>query len=388
MEMKLYYVTNRNHEGNQWKPKGYGIHPSASGIENLRLGKVTLDAGIDSLDKWFRTKTGSGAGDGIALGDHLTKRAVEHANIIAYRERIPDPEQTEVTQKGTKLGSQEMFREVQETMREGRDILVYVHGFNVSWHSAVGSALALQSMLNRPNERARGKGDVLVILYTWPSDGSALPLVAYRSDRTEAIGSGFALGRGLLKLRDFLAETTRRLTKKEKEAGVQRDPCNQNVNLLCHSMGNYVLQNAIQRMVERTPSGPLPKIFDQVFLCAPDVDDTVLEAGQPLGRAHEIGRNVTVYFNEGDLALHGSDYTKGNPERLGTNGAANPNLLHQKIHQVNCSGDIVQGVLEHSYYLEGRINTDIRMSLDNLPREHSSRHPVKDDRFPNTFIMK
>jgi esterase/lipase superfamily enzyme len=214
------------------------------------------------------------------------------------------------------------------------------------------------------------------------------PFVAYRSDRTEAIGSGFALGRGLLKLRDFLADTTRRLTKKEKEAGIQRDLCNQNINLLCHSMGNYVLQNAIQRMVEQSLSGRLPKIFDQVFLCSPDVDDNVLEAGQPLGKVHEVCRNVTVYFNEGDLALHGSDYTKGNPERLGTNGAANPNQLHQKIYQVNCSGDIVQGLLEHSYYLAGRINADLRMSLDNIPRDHSTRHPRKDDRFPNTFIMK
>jgi hypothetical protein len=54
-----------------------------------------------------------------------------------------------------------------------------------------------------------GRGDtaqsMLVVLFTWPSDGMALPLVSYKSARTEAPSSGNAIGRGLLKLRDYLA---------------------------------------------------------------------------------------------------------------------------------------------------------------------------------------
>jgi len=41
-------------------------------------------------------------------------------------------------------------------------------------------------------------------LFTWPSDGQALPYVSYKSDRSDAKGSGYAIGRGFLKLRDFL----------------------------------------------------------------------------------------------------------------------------------------------------------------------------------------
>jgi len=388
MELSLYYVTNRNHQGRkQFKPDSYGIHPSKSGIENLRLGKVTLDAGVNTFDKWFQTKTGAGPGDGVELGDYLKERAEKHGNILAYLEKIPDKEREEAKQKGIKLGSQEMFKDVQDTMMQGRDVLVYVHGFNVSWWEAVGSALALQIMLNRPGVRAKGKGDVLVILYTWPSDGSALPFVAYRSDRTEAIGSGFALGRGILKLRDFLADVSRRVTEKEKAAGIQRECCDQNINILCHSMGNFVLQNAIQRVIERAEGNRLPRIFDHVFMCAPDVDDDVLDADKPLGRLHEVCRNVNVYFNSGDMALHGSDYTKGNPDRLGSYGVANPLQLHRKVFQVDCS-HIVDGFMEHSYYLQGRVNTDIRKSLDNLPQEDSTRTRVQSPRFPNTYEMK
>ncbi len=64
MEMTLYYATNRNHLGeDRFNPEGYGIHPSADGIENLRFGKVTVDAGVESLDQWFEMETGSGKGD-------------------------------------------------------------------------------------------------------------------------------------------------------------------------------------------------------------------------------------------------------------------------------------------------------------------------------------
>lgn len=242
-------------------------------------------------------------------------------------------------------------------------------------------------MLNRSEIRPKKKGDVLVVLFTWPSDGSALPFVAYRSDRTEAVGSGYALGRGMLKLRDFLAEVTRPSPQIQAHAGTLPNPCNQHINLLCHSMGNYVMQHALQRMIERSAGSRLPRIFDQVFLCAPDVDDDVLEPGKPLGRLHEVCRMVNVYFNRGDFALHGSDYTKGNPDRLGTNGAGNPLQVHQKIFQIDCSGDIVQGMLEHGYYLKGRINADIRKSIDNVPQDDPGRSR-KPGRFPNTRLMK
>jgi len=387
MKLKLYYVTNRNHLGkNQFSPEGYGIHPSSSGIENLRLGKVTVDTGKESLNKFFGSKTGAGKGDGVALSAFFKEHAKKQAKIVAYQENIPDPGRAEGTQEGKRLGSEEMFAEVQNTLRQGRDVLIYVHGFNVSWWDAVGSALALKAMLNRQKSSAQKNKDVLVVLFTWPSDGSALPFVAYRSDRTEAIGSGFALGRGFLKLRDFLTEATRPPTEQEGKDGKKWEPCLQNINVLCHSMGNYVLQHALQRIIEQTTTSRLPRIFDNVFLCSPDVDDNVLETDQPLSRLSEICRNVSIYYNRGDLALRGSDITKGNPDRLGTNGTADPSHLHPKVSQIDCS-DIVEGLMEHSYYLKGRINTDIRMSLDNVAQEAKGRARKPSARFPNIYTM-
>ena len=83
-----------------------------------------------------------------------------------------------------------------------------------------------------------------------------------------------------------------------------------------------------------------------------------------------------------------ADYTKGNPERLGTTGTALPSLLHNKVHQVNCSA-IVKGPVEHSYYLWGPVNTDIRLSMDGLAFDDTSKRMRKRDRnLNNVWKMK
>jgi esterase/lipase superfamily enzyme len=149
--LKLYYATNRNHIGNRWTPDAYGAKFSDDDMENLRFSEVGVEA------------------------------EAEEAKI--------------------KLGSKAMYADVQTEMEASSDVLVYIHGFNVSWFDAVGSVLVLQTMLRSKGDKAQ---NVVVILFTWPSDGMALPWVSFKSDRSEARGSGLAIGRALLKTRDYL----------------------------------------------------------------------------------------------------------------------------------------------------------------------------------------
>ena len=93
---------------------------------------------------------------------------------------------------------------------------------------------------------------------------------------------------------------------------------------------------------------------------------------QPMANLHRLARQVTVYYNNGDLAMYISDYTKGNIDRLGHNGCARPLQLHNKVNQVNCS-KIVGGVTEHSYYLWATVNEDIRHSIDGINYNDSVR---------------
>lgn len=365
MELGLYFATNRAHEGaDRWHPDRYGRAFSSDGMENLRFGWLSVDVADKDVERCLQQDTGFGTGAGTALADLLTKAAAK-ARIEAYLEKL-DADRSDTAQPKAKFGSKAMFSDLQRDMLKRCDVLVFVHGFNVSWEAAVGSALALQVMQNRD-----GVGDpkqqTAVVLFSWPSDGMALPFVSYKSDRSEAKGSGYAFARGLLKLRDHLAALADR---------ANGGACPQDLHLLCHSMGNYVLQNALERMREFTPGSALPRLFDHVFLCSPDVDDSVLEPGQPMGDLHQLARTVSVYHNSGDVALHVSDYTKGNPDRLGSAGAARAAMLPDKVEQIDCSA-IVGGLIEHSYYLDGRVADDILRSIDGFPQDDPARRRVR-----------
>lgn len=354
--LTLYYATNRNHIGDkQWTPDGYGNRFSLDGVENLRFGKVTVHADEMQINQHLKaTSSDNGTGDGKGLTSYLEKQLEANGKINAFAEILPNGTQ--------RLGSLDMFKEVKERMEKSTDTVIYIHGYAVSWLGSVANALSLQLMLNKLDENVK-KQEVLVILFTWPSDGrfvmskdaNKLLLGAYRSDRAEAEVSGGALGRGILKLRDFFIEM--------RKAGEM--PCNQSIHMICHSMGNFVLQSALAKIANNTPTSSLPSLFEHIFLCSADVDDTVMEPDQPMGNLHQLASSVSIYYNREDKALWLSDNLKGNPDRLGTHGAARPAAIHKKIHQIDCTSIVDESIMsnEHSYYMYGKTNYDIRLSL-------------------------
>ena len=61
-------------------------------------------------------------------------------------------------------------------------------------------------------------------------------------------------------------------------------------------------------------------------------------------------------------------------------------MVHHKVHQVDCS-PIVSGMVEHSYYQWGPVNTDIRQSIDGVSHQDSLRRRVKRGIHDNTWVM-
>lgn len=313
----IYFATNRN-PYNKAKPTNFGKGFHKDALANLRFGKAEV----------------TGKKIKITVAEEVLKK---------------DADRKQKDGKGSKLGSQAVFTDVRSSMaKNSRDTIIFIHGYNVSFKEAIEAAAGIQ----RNFETLNGTG-VDIVLFSWPSDGSMMPYIAYANDRQDAKASGPAFARGFLKLADFLRGAT------------PQESCNQKIHLIAHSMGNYVLRHALQEMIGQS-RGRVPRLFDQIFLMAADEDDDALEHDHKLKQLPSIAKRVNVYFNNGDTGMAISDKTKGNPDRLGDDGPRLPRSVPGKVSLVDCS-DIVDGVVEHSYYQDNSVViNDMKFVLEGL----------------------
>lgn len=309
--VRVYFATNRNEQPDN-KKLVFGPRFNPDGVAALRFGYVDFPEGVETL---------------------------QGGSVFVY----PDmKDETDVA----KIGGGRFLDDIRKAMLDGQDTLVFIHGFNVTFNGAIeaGARLARDVRI-----RAGATDDgrpVNVVVFSWPSDGEAVPFMSYYSDREDARASGPALARTYLKLRDFL----------EQLRNVDR--CDRSIHLMAHSMGAYVLRQGLQAALAKDPDG-LVRIFDQILLAAPDEDDDTFEQDSKLKPLPRIGRQVTVYFNPSDRALVISDKTKGNPDRLGSDGPRLIDMLPKKVVLVDCrnvAGD-ADALVQHSYYARSRAMT-------------------------------
>ena len=259
------------------------------------------------------------------------------------------------------LGSTTIFEKIREEMRAGVDTVLFIHGFNYSFHEALIDA----ARLKRTYETSDCPYTFFV--FSWPSDGSLMPYIAYANDRADARTSGVALGRGLLKLGAFVKQISDELGPRARSdlgrdpeaARQRRELCRGRLHLMAHSMGAYALRHAVQGM-RKEVGDDLPRLFDEILLFAPDEDADAFEHDHKLALLPRLARRITVYHNREDIPLAISDMTKGNPDRLGADGPAHPHLLPAKVSVVECT-DVVTGFQEHRYHKdEDPVIQDIR----------------------------
>lgn len=313
---KVYFITNRNPVPDGGNPTDFGPGFNPLGVDELRLGFATfvVDQGVPRR---------------LAL------------QVLAEAPGAPLP-------------SERIFQELRAEMLNGNtETIVFVHGYNVSFGGALSAAADLQKKY-RPSGKTPN-----VIVFSWPSDGSLVrpahlaDVIAYKADRNDARASGSAFCRAMLKAADFMAEIRR------------ADACKGRIHLLAHSMGNYVVRNGLQDAL-RHIAGALPRIFDTVLLMAADEDNDAFEVEHKLLRLPEMSHAIAIYANRGDLALTFSDKAKNNPARLGLQGPRLPLNLTGNTSYVDVS-DLIDGVVEHSYFLDSqRVIDDAVSVLSNL----------------------
>lgn len=305
-DARVFFVTNRNYQPKN-KQLVFGPRFNPDGVAGLRFGYADY-----------------------AFGD--SDPSIQSIHVY------PDKQQPEVAGNGS--GS--FMDDLRSRMKsERRDVLVFIHGFNVSF----SEALDVGALLARDLKVSGAPLDVVVL--SWPSDGDAVPFMSYYSDREDARASGPSVARAFLKLQEFLAEL---------------DPgeyCLRRLHLLTHSMGAYVLRNGLTALIAKDPK-KLIRIFDQIILAAPDEDDDAFETDEKMRLLPKLAKQVTVYFNTNDKALGISDTTKSNPDRLGADGPRMVDLIPKKVSLVDCRkvAGHAQPLIEHSYYIRSRAMAD------------------------------
>lgn len=317
-DVRVFFATNRNYQPVN-KKQVFGKTFNPDGVAALRFGYADFKS-----DK--------------------TRPSLETLHV--YPDILNQPDVT-------KTGGGMFMEDLRAAMAAGDrcDTLVFIHGFNVSFTGALEAAALLAQSLNV------GGHPLNLVVFSWPSDGAAVPWMSYYSDREDARASGPAIARAFLKFRDFVLALN------------QQDYCQRRVHLLTHSMGAYVLRHALQALLAKDQTG-LTRLFDQIMLAAPDEDDDAFETDAKLRQLPRIGRQVTVYFNPNDKGLTVSDKTKANPDRLGSDGPRLVDMIPKKVELVDCRvvASAADPFVEHSYYIRSQaMSEDMSAVMSDTP---------------------
>ena len=198
------------------------------------------------------------------------------------------------------MDNQQMIKEA----NEGKQALVFVHGYNVSFEDAMRRAAQIAHDI-------QFDGDVF--LFSWPSKASSL---GYLADLGTA---QFAASH----LEEFIEKVVAqsKVTK---------------VHFIAHSMGNLVLLNALAELAGEHQN--LRPLIGEVIDAAPDVDPGVF--AQFATKIKKAGANLTLYAARSDKALSASSFLRfGLPQAGFINGK--PLIVRDEV-----TGDIVVDTID------------------------------------------
>ena len=144
----------------------------------------------------------------------------------------------------------ELFQKARD---ENKSILLFVHGFNKDVEDVLKAAHEIEQLHN-----------VIVVPFTWPANGGGAVsgTLSYKSDKSDARVSAGALNRAIGKIQQFHLLLTAARKKQLQQRADKKCPdnpvaahshfvrlmekdCSVTLNLLCHSMGNYVLKHTL-----------------------------------------------------------------------------------------------------------------------------------------------
>lgn len=281
-----------------------------SGTANIEKHGVRYNGGRGPLVKGIAE---------VTVPDTHDRGVVERPSLLRFEVREDQRDHIVLT-SAIELSGDDFHRRLAETvaLSPDRDLLVFVHGFNVDFESAVRRTA--QIAVDLPFEG-------VPVCYSWPSQAT---LFGYTIDENNAAWTQSHLKQFLLELAE--------------QSGAQ------SINVVAHSMGNRPTTGAMveigwQQSAGNQADAAFEKTFDRVVLAAPDIDADRFrrDLAPALSR---VANHVTLYASSDDKALVASKQVHGYP-RAGESGESI--VVVPGIETVDVSG-IDLSLLGHSYY--------------------------------------
>ncbi len=206
----------------------------------------------------------------------------------------------------------------------GRDVLIYVHGFNETFETASLGAANLSHGVQFNGVTA---------LFTWPSKGEILD---YGYDRESALWS-----------RDAFQELLETLAK---------EPTIDRIHIVAHSMGTLLTLETL-RQVKAASGESLTGKFGAIVLASPDIDVDVFTG--IVGKLGSMARKLTLITSTDDRALDLSRRMAGGVTRVGAAESKQVEGLGVKV--VDATG-LGWGIIRHDRFLTNR---DVQSAIRN-----------------------
>lgn len=240
---------------------------------------------------------------------------------------------------------------------EQKHVTFFVHGYDNNWTSAVQRYGSIVSELFS-GDKSLGE----CILFSWPSKGSP---AEYLPDRSEARQSADDFADVLVELYDWMAVQQR---------NAARNPalgCRAQTSLIAHSMGNYVVQNAMNAAWTRKNRPLLMSLINQYLMVGADVDNDIFSAGDTV--THGDGEGIanltyraTALFSGRDAVLGMSAGLKHfGKRRLGRSGLDRTCPVPDNVWDIDCSLFLkhFNGIEVHGGYFESPKCYDLMRAL-------------------------
>ena len=278
----------------------------------------------------------------------------------------------------------ELFERAQ---REQKSILFFVHGYNNDVEDVLTTA-----------EQLEKKHGVIVVPFTWPANGGGAltGTMAYKSDKADARASEGALNRavGKIQLLHSLLVAGRKKelqTKANKKHNnnpeaaqalftkLMSKECSFTLNLLCHSMGNYVFKKTLLNGDSSTSQ----LVFDNVCLVAADTNN---QNHASWVENLDVRKRVYIVINENDFALKASRIKPGEEQKARL-GHYIKKLNSDNTHYINVT-DAKHVDSMHTYFVgDAMVNIELRKVFAGMFNGEAVENQLDYQADNNTYVL-